>query len=103
MRWRSSVLIGALFAGLLYVAAPQPASALPGAPRADAAGSQAANPVEQVGRRGWRHRGYGYRRYGYGYRGYGYRRYGYSNPYYYDGGYYPYYRRRPGFGIYLGF
>jgi hypothetical protein len=60
-------------------------------------------------RRGYRRWG-GYRGYrGYGYRRYGYRPYGYYGyrPYYYGGyggyGYPYYYRRRPGFGIYLGF
>jgi hypothetical protein len=101
MSWKIVALIGSVLAGMLFVAVPQPASALPGsAPRADVAGSHSVSPIDQVRRRYWRGRRYGY------YRPYRYRRYGYS-PYYYDSPYYysgyPYYYRRPGFGIYLGF
>ncbi len=109
MRIRTTALVATAFAGLLYVSIPS-ASALPAASRADITTSstaKAAGVTEEVRyrRRGYRRWG-GYRRpyYGYGY-GYGYRPY-YYRPYYYRpyyGGWgYPY-RRRPGFGIYLGF
>lgn len=115
MRLKMTALVASALAGFLYMSAPS-ASALPAPSPGDVTtpGATKGSAIEEVryrGRRGWR--GYGYRR-GYGgYRGYGYRRYGNPYGYYgygpsYYGGYggygYPYaYRRRPGFGIYLGF
>ncbi|MTD95793.1 hypothetical protein GIW81_15750 [Hyphomicrobium sp. xq] len=113
MRLRTTALVATAIAGLLYVSAPS-ASALPAASRADITTSttaKTAGVTEEVRyrRRGYRRWGgyrrpyYGYGGYGgYGYGGYGYRPY-YYRPYYYGGGYPYYYRRRPGFGIYLGF
>jgi hypothetical protein len=107
MRLRTTALVATAIAGLLYVSAPS-ASALPAASRDDITTNttaKAAGVTEEV-----RHRRRGYRRWGYrpyygydyGYRPYYYRPY-YYRPYYYGGGYPYYYRRRPGFGIYLGF
>lgn len=110
MRLRTTALVATAIAGLLYVSAPS-ASALPAASRADITTSTAAKMAGVTEEVGYRRRGYrrwGYRRpyygygYDYGYRPYYYRPY-YYRPYYYGGGYPFYYRRRPGFGIYLGF
>jgi hypothetical protein len=97
MRWKFAAIAGSVLAALVYIAVPQSASALPSAARGDVVKSDSANSVQQVRRRYWRGRR------SYGYRPYRYRRYGYYDPYYYGGGYPYYYRRRPGFGIYLGF
>lgn len=100
MRLRTTAFVASALAGLLYVTMPS-ASALPTASRADITTAKTTGITEEV-----RHRRRGYRRWGhrryrpYGY--YGYRPY-YYRPYYYGGGYPYYYRRRPGFGIYLGF
>ena len=105
MRIRTTALVATAFAGLLYVSIPS-ASALPAASRADittSSAAKAAGITEEVRhrRRGYR-RHWGHRRhYGYGYRPYYYRPY-YYRPYYGGWGY-PYYRRRPGFGIFFGF
>ena len=110
MRLRTTALVATAIAGLLYVSAPS-ASALPAASRADITTSTAAKAAGVTEEVRYRRRGYrrwGYRRpyygygYDYGYRPYYYRPY-YYRPYYYGGGYPFYYRRRPGFGIYLGF
>ena len=83
MRLKMTALVASALAGFLYVSVPS-ASALPAPSRGDVTTPAPKTGVitEEVR---WRRRGY--RRWG-GYRGYGY-------PYYY--------RRRPGFGIYLGF
>jgi Ni/Co efflux regulator RcnB len=88
----------AVCAGAFLAAAPASSAPL-GAAGNSVAATHEAGLVQQVHRR-WRHhrRYYGYNPY-YGPRYYGPR---YYRPYYY-GGYYPYYRRRPGFSIYLNF
>ncbi len=110
MRLKTTALVASALAGLICVATTG-ASALPAATRADITTAKQTATTQDVryGRRGWGRRGFGYRR-GYGYRRYGYRPYGYYggySPYYYGGyggyGYPYYYRRRPGFGIYIGF
>jgi hypothetical protein len=107
MRLKMTALVASALAGFLYVSVPS-ASALPVPARGDVTAPNAKTGAitEEVRyrRRGYRRWG-GYRR-GYGYRRYGYRRYGYRPSYYggYGGYGYPYYyRRRPRFGIYLGF
>jgi hypothetical protein len=103
MRLKMTALVASALAGFLYVSVPS-ASALPAPSRSDVtvpnAKTGAITEEVRYRRRGYRR--WGYRRYGYR----GYRRYGYR-PYYYRGyrgyGYPRYYRRRPRFGIYLGF
>ncbi|MEO8421072.1 MAG: hypothetical protein ABI457_07755 [Hyphomicrobium sp.] len=110
MRLKLTALVASALAGFLYVSVPS-ASALPAPARSDVTVPNAKTGAitEEVRYRGRGYRGRGYRRYGGYRRGYGYRRYGYYGyrPYYYGGyggyGYPYYYRRRPGFGIYLGF
>ena len=105
MRLKMTALVASALAGFLYVSVPS-ASALPAPARGDVTAPNAKTGAitEEVHyrRRAYRRWG-GYRRYGY--RPYGY--YSYRRPYYYGGyggyGYPHYYRRRPGFGIYLGF
>ena len=112
MRLKTTALVASALAGFLYMSAPG-ASALPAPSRTDVtvpnAKTGAITEEVRYRRRGYRRWG-GYRGYrGYGYRSYGYRPYGYYGyrPSYYGGyggyGYPYYYRRRPGFGIYLGF
>ena len=104
MRLTMTALVASALAGFLYVSVPS-ASALPAPSRGDvttpSAKTGAITEEVRYRRRGYRR--YGYRRYGY--RPYGY--YGYRRNYYRGGyggyGYPYYYRRRPGFGIYLGF
>ena len=109
MRLKMTALVASALAGFLYMSVPS-ASALPAPSRSDVtvpnAKTGAITEEVRYRRRGYRRWG-GYR--GYGYRSYGYRPYGYYGyrPSYYGGyggyGYPYYYRRRPGFGIYLGF
>ena len=101
MRLTMTALVASALAGFLYVSVPS-ASALPAPSRGDVTTPNAKTGAitSEV-----HYRRRGYRRYGYRpYRYYGYRPY---RPYYYSGyggyGYPHYYRRRPRFGIYLGF
>lgn len=88
-------------AGAFLISAPASSAPLGAAGKSAGVAEVHEGMVEQVHRR-WRrhHRFYGY----YGPRYYApyYYRPRYYAPYYY-GGYYPYYRRRPGFSIYLNF
>lgn len=106
MRLKMTALVASALAGFLYVSVPS-ASALPAPSRGDVTTPNAKTGAitdevhyRRRGFRRWGYRSYRYRPYGY----YGYRPY---RPYYYGGyggyGYPYYYRRRPGFGIYLGF
>jgi len=92
----------AAFLAAVIVAAPKSASALPAASTI-AQGHANAGVVEEVGRRWYKRR---YVRRPYGYRRYGYNRGYYGRPYYarpyYRGWGSPYYRRRPGVSIWLG-
>jgi hypothetical protein len=103
MRLKMTALVASALAGFLYLSVPS-ASALTAPSRADVTvpNAKTGSLTEEVRYRRRGYRRWGYRRYGYR----GYRRYGYR-PYYYRGyrgyGYPYYYRRRPRFGIYLGF
>lgn len=99
-----STLTSFAVATVLLFAVPHSAAALPGGL---AVSKQAAQSnVIQVHRRGWRHRHYRrYRHYRrpYAYYGPSYYHRPYYRPYRYYGGGYPYYRRGPRFGFFLGF
>ena len=91
-------------ATVLLFAVPHSAAALPGGLAVSKQVAQ--SNVIQVHRRGWRHRHYRrYRHYRrpYAYYGPSYYHRPYYRPYRDYGGGYPYYRRGPRFGFFLGF
>ena len=98
-----TTLASVALATALLFAIPHSAAALPGGLAVSKPAAQ--SNVLQVHRRGWRHRHYRrYRHYRpYAYYGPSYYHRPYYRPYRYYGGGYPYYRRGPRFGFFLGF
>ena len=98
-----TTLASVALATALLFAIPHTAIALPGGLAVSKPAAQ--SNVLQVHRRGWRHRHYRrYRHYRpYAYYGPSYYHRPYYRPYRYYGGGYPYYRRGPRFGFFLGF